>query len=252
MDGLEATRPRPPVLHADCALFLDVDGSLIEFASSPERVIVPAELRWRLRVMSESLDGALALVSGRAVRTIDALFAPLRLPVAGLHGHELRTRDGLQRQASRPASMSAVVADAAALCRRYAGALVEDKGVSIALHWRDAPAAEIPLRAFAEEALARLPGYRLQPGHCVIELLPVGHDKGSAIAALLERAPFHGRHPVFVGDDLTDEPGFREVNARGGTSVLVGTRADSAARYSLSDPASVRAWLDTWPHGESA
>jgi trehalose 6-phosphate phosphatase len=126
MDGLEATRPRPPVLHADCALFLDVDGSLIEFASSPERVIVPADLRWRLRVLSESLDGALALVSGRAVRTIDALFAPLRLPVAGLHGHELRTRDGLQRQGTPPASMPAVVADAAALCRLHAGALVED------------------------------------------------------------------------------------------------------------------------------
>jgi trehalose 6-phosphate phosphatase len=251
MDGLEAIRPRPPVLHADCALFLDVDGSLIDLASHPERVVVPDALRWRLRMLSESLDGALALVSGRAIHTIDALFAPLRLPVAGLHGHELRTRDGLQRQATPPASMSAVVADAAALCRRHAGALVEDKGVSIALHWRNAPTAELPLRAFAEDALARLPGYRLQPGHCVIELLPAGRDKGSAIAALLEHAPFHGRRPVFVGDDLTDEPGFREVNARGGTSVLVGTRADSAARYSLSDPASVRAWLDTLPHGES-
>ena len=104
MDGLEVTRPRPPALHADCALFLDVDGSLIEFASSPERVVVPDALRWRLRMLSESLDGALALVSGRTVRTIDALFAPLRLPVAGLHGHELRTRDGLQRQAAESAA----------------------------------------------------------------------------------------------------------------------------------------------------
>lgn len=252
MDGLEATRPRPPVLHADCALFLDVDGSLIDFASRPDRVIVPDALRVRLHALNASLDGALALVSGRAVRTIDALFAPLRLTVAGLHGHELRTREGLQRQAEAPAIMSSIVADAAALCRRHAGTLVEDKGASIALHWRNAPAAEFPLRAFADDALARLPGYRLQPGHCVIELLPAGRDKGSAIASLLEHAPFRGRQPVFVGDDLTDEPGFREVNARGGTSVLVGTRVDSAARYSLSDPASVRAWLDTLPHGESA
>lgn len=252
MDGLEATRPRPPVLHADCALFLDVDGSLIDFASSPERVVVPAELRWRLHVLSESLEGALALVSGRAVRTIDALFAPLRLTVAGLHGHELRTLDGLQSQAAAPAAMQAIIADADALCRRHAGALVEDKGASIALHWRNAPAAEIALRAFAEDALARLPGYRLQPGHCVVELLPAGRDKGSAIAALLERTPFRGRRPVFVGDDLTDEPGFRVVNARGGTSVLVGARDDSAARYSLPDPASVRAWLGTLPNGGSA
>ena len=245
MDGLDQTRPLPPVLRADCALFLDIDGTLIEFAPTPERVIVPDSLRCSLYWLSESLDGALALVSGRAVHTIDALFAPLRLPVAGLHGQELRTLDGLQSQASTPDALRAVAADALALCHRHAGALVEDKGASIALHWRNAPAAEPVLRAFAEEALARLPGYRLQPGRCVIELLPAGRDKGGAIAELLGHAPFHGRHPVFVGDDLTDEPGFREVNARDGTSVLVGTRAGSAARYSLPDPASVRAWLGT-------
>lgn len=252
MDGLDRTRPLPPVLRADCALFLDVDGTLIEFAPTPERVIVPDSLRCSLYWLNESLDGALALVSGRAVHTIDALFAPLRLAAAGLHGHELRTRDGLQSQAPAPAAMRAIVADAVALCRGHAGALVEDKGVSIALHWRNAPAAELPLRAFAENALARMPGYRLQPGHCVIELLPAGRDKGSAIAALLERTPFHGRHPIFVGDDLTDEPGFREINARGGTSVLVGEREDSAARYSLPDPASVRAWLGTLQNKGSA
>lgn len=252
MDALDATRLRPPALHVDCALFLDVDGSLVEFASRPERVVVPAALRSTLSQLSASLDGALALVSGRAVHAIDALFAPLRLPVAGLHGHALRTADGVLRQAAPLAAMPAVVADAAMFCRRYAGALVEDKGVSIALHWRNAPAAEMPLRRFAEDALARLPGYRLQPGHCVIELLPAGGDKGSAIAALLEQPPFRDRRPVFVGDDLTDEPGFREVNARGGISVLVGARGDSAARYALPDPSSVRDWLGSLTNGGAA
>ncbi|MFD0725772.1 trehalose-phosphatase [Lysobacter brunescens] len=252
MDGLDATRPPPPALHRDHALFLDIDGSLVEFASRPESIVVPAALRSTLSRLSEWLDGALALVSGREVHTIDTLFAPLRLPVAALHGHALRTADGVLRQTTPIAAMPAVVADAATLCRQHAGALVEDKGVSIALHWRNTPAAEIPLRAFAEAALARLPGYRLQPGHCVIELVPACADKGSAIAALLEEPPFHGRRPVFVGDDLTDEPGFRTVNARGGISVLVGVRADSAARHALPDPASVRDWLGSLTHGESA
>jgi len=252
MDGLEATRPRPPALHADCALFLDVDGCLLDFASHPERVVVPAELRRRLRVADESLGGALALVSGRTVDALDALFAPLQLPIAGLHGHELRMRDGLRHRAPAAASMpAAVVADAAALCERM-GALLEDKGASLALHWRNAPAAERPLRHFAEDALSRMPGYRLQPGHCVIELLPSGHDKGTAIATLLDQTPFRGRLPVFVGDDFTDEAGFREVNARGGISVLVGSRSGSAARHSLPDPASVRAWLGTLQNGGPA
>lgn len=252
MDGLDATRPRPPALHRDHALFLDIDGSLVEFASRPECVVVPAALRSTLSRLSESLDGALALVSGREVDAIDALFAPLRLPVAALHGHALRTGDGVPRRTMPAAAMPAVVADAAMLCSQYAGTLIEDKGVSVALHWRNAPAAERALRAFAEQALARLPGYRLQPGHCVIELVPACADKGIAIAALLEAPPFRDRRPVFVGDDLTDEPGFREVNARGGISVLVGARDDSAARHALPDPASVRDWLGSLHDGGSA
>lgn len=243
MDGLDSIRPPPLVLRADCALFLDIDGTLIEFASSPERVIVPDALRFRLHRLSTWLEGALALVSGRATRSIDALFDPLSLPVAGLHGHELRIGQHTHRSIEAPPGMAAVIEAARALCDRHPGALIEDKGLTIALHWRNAPEAAPSLHAFAVHALDRLPGYRLQPGHCVIELLPAGRDKGSAIAALLEHPPFRGRQPVFLGDDLTDEPGFLEVNARGGTSVLVGTRADSAARYSLRNPASVHAWL---------
>lgn len=246
MDGLTSFRPRPPAPHGRCALFLDVDGCLIELAPTPERVIVPGELRRSLHLLSTSLDGALALVSGRSLKALDALFWPLKLPAAGLHGNELRTRNGMLRESAPCDAMPRIVADAVSLCMRYPGALAENKGSGIALHWRAAPEAEPALRAFANRALERLPGYRLQPGHCVVELLRGDEDKGTAIAALLEDPPFHGRRPMFAGDDLTDEAGFRVINACGGDSILVGAREDTAARFSLPDPASVRAWLATF------
>ncbi len=252
MDGLTSFRPRPPAPRTGCALFLDVDGSLIEFAPSPERVIVPGELRHMLHLLSGALDGAVALVSGRSVEALDALFWPLKLPTAGLHGNELRTRDGMLRKPSPCAIMPRIVAEAVSLCMRYPGALAENKGSGIALHWRAAPEAETALRAFASAALERLPGYRLQPGHCVVELLRGDQDKGTAIATLLEDPPFRGRHPMFAGDDLTDESGFRIVNALDGTSILVGARDDSAARFSLPDPASVSAWLGAFATEGSA
>lgn len=239
-------RPPPPALHARCALFLDVDGCLLEFAATPDGVVVPDALTRRLAALCEALDGALALVSGRSVEAIDALFRPLHLPVAGVHGNEMRTRDGMRFQAAPGDAMPRLAADAAVLCARWPGALMEDKGSGFALHWRGAPEAEPALRAFADHALDELPGYRLQPGHSVIELVHDARDKGSAILALLDDAPFRDRVPVFAGDDLTDEPGFAAVNTRGGVSILVGARTGSQARWALPDPTAVRAWLDTF------
>ena len=113
----------------------------------------------------------------------------------------------------------------------------------MALHWRARPEAGDALRAYAARAVERLPGYQLQPGDMVVELRPHRADKGTAIAAFLAEAPFRGRQPVFVGDDLTDEYGFRAVNAQQGMGVLVGDRGGSAARYRLPDIAAVHAWL---------
>lgn len=235
-------RLRPPPLPArDWALFLDVDGTLLDLAATPGEVQVPGDLIDDLRRLHEALEGALALVSGRRVEAIDALFAPLRLPAIGLHG--LQRRDGAVVEHEAPHELPAVLAAARALAAKFPGTLVEDKGVTLALHWRNAPAAEEPLHEFASSALIQLPGYRLQPGHDVIELRPDGHDKGDAIVALLSMAPFRDRLPVFIGDDLTDEYGFDAVNARHGLTVLVGSRAPSAAVFALPDPAAVRAWL---------
>jgi trehalose 6-phosphate phosphatase len=237
-------RPRPPAPADDWALFLDVDGCLLDFADAPDAVTVPATLHATLQRLSQRLHGALALVSGRALRRIDELFAPLRLPAAGLHGLERRSTVARLSPPPVPSALAAIHDEARQVAAAWPGTLVEDKGSALGLHWRAEPRAAAALRAFAEAALPRLPGYRLQHGDHVIELRPSSGDKGEAILALLEEAPFRGRKPVFVGDDLTDESGFAVINAHGGLSVLVGQREPSAAHYALRDPAAVRAWLD--------
>jgi trehalose 6-phosphate phosphatase len=237
-------RPRPPAPADDWALFLDVDGCLLDFADAPDAVTVPPALHTSLQRLSQRLQGALALVSGRALVRIDALFAPLRLTAAGLHGLERRSDVARLLAPPVPAALAAVRSEAQQIAAAWPGVLVEDKGSALGLHWRRAPHAADALRAFAEAALPRLPGYRLQHGNHVVELRPALGDKGEAILALLDEPPFRGRRPVFAGDDITDESGFAVVNAHDGLSVLVGDREPSAAHYALRDPAAVRAWLD--------
>jgi trehalose 6-phosphate phosphatase len=236
-------RPRPPAPADDWALFLDVDGCLLDFADAPDAVTVPHALRTTLDGLVQRLHGAVALVSGRSLASIDALFAPMELPASGLHGIEQRSRDRNVAAPTPPPALEAIRTEARQVARQFPGALVEDKGAALALHWRVAPQAAATLRAFADVALPRLPGYCLQHGDSVVELRPAHGDKGSAILALMEQAPFRGHLPVFVGDDLTDESGFAIVNAHGGISVLVGDREPSAAHYGLPDPKAVREWL---------
>jgi len=244
MPATAISLPPPPVPARDWALFLDVDGCLIEFTDVPEDVSVQPGVVDRLLALSGMLDGALALVSGRRIAMLDRMFAPALFPAAGLHGLERRLDAGTVALAGEGgADMRGIVEDARQALAPFPGALVEDKGVALALHWRAAPEAAASAMAFAEGALARLSGYRLQPGDHVVELKPGAADKGTAIAAFLEHAPFRGRMPVFAGDDLTDEHGFDVVNARGGISILVGGRTGSVARHGLADPAAVRDWL---------
>lgn len=234
--------PTPPALHDACALFLDVDGTLSEFGNQPDLVDLPPGALDILGRLSERLGGALALVSGRPLLELDRLFSPRRFPAAGLHGQQFR---GIA--ASQPVrggeALSELRCDAALLARRYPGVLVEDKGANLAIHWRAVPDAADSVRRLIRSHLPRLPGYRLQPGDHVAELMPAEVDKGHAVRTLMAEAPFRGRRPVFVGDDLTDEFGFAAVNARGGWSVQVGTREPSLAVYRLADPTAVYAWL---------
>jgi trehalose 6-phosphate phosphatase len=242
-DSPASNRPPPPLPAADWALFLDVDGCLLEFADTPGGVVVPDGLVDTLAGLARRLDGALALVSGRTLATLDDLFAPLRLPAAGVHGLERRDAAGHVEGPAPPPALQRVAFRAREVAEAHPGALVEPKGAALALHWRAAPAAAKAFERIANDALPTLPGYRLQPGDHVLELRPEGADKGAAIGAFLDAPPFHGRLPVFAGDDLTDEHGFEVVNARGGLSVLVGTRGGSAANHQLPDPPAVLDWL---------
>lgn len=234
----------PPLLDADCALFLDVDGTLIEFAERPEQVRLLPQVREDIGRISDRLHGAVALVSGRPLAQLDALFAPLRLPAAGLHGHQLRNGDLLGTAAEQaPEWLHALHRQAMEYAHARPGVLVEDKGISLALHWRSAPDLGEDVTRFARQHLRQDSGYRLQPGDHVIEFVPADADKGGAVERLMRQPPFAGRRPVYIGDDLTDEFGFAAANRLGGWSVLVGPRTATDARWRLRDPDAVHAWL---------
>jgi trehalose 6-phosphate phosphatase len=233
-----------PQPAADWAYFLDVDGTLLEHAETPDAVRVDADMRALLAALQARAGGALALISGRAVADIDALFEPLRLPVAGQHGVERRDAAGQVHHHAFPLEPVRRAAERiGAFAAAHPGLVFEDKGYNLALHYRLAPQLAEAACALVEGAAAELgEGFELQRGKMVLELKPGGRDKGTAIEEFMAEPPFRGRTPVFVGDDLTDEFGFGVVNRMGGVSVKVG-EGRSAARWRLADAAAVRAWL---------
>jgi trehalose 6-phosphate phosphatase len=237
----------PPRLDPDrSALYLDYDGTLVGIAPTPAEARADAALVALLGALERRLAGALAIVSGRPVADIDGFLAPLRLNVAGLHGLQLRRRDGsLIERAAATASLEAAKLAFGAFVAQAPGTLVEDKRLSVALHFRGAPAVADAATALAARLAAASGGeLRLQQGKMVVELLPAGRDKGRAIEDLLALPDFARRRPVFVGDDVTDEAGFRVINERGGISVRVGTaEQDSVAAWRLAGVDSLRRWL---------
>jgi trehalose 6-phosphate phosphatase len=227
------------------ALFLDVDGTLLEIMRHPDDVRAAPQLKRLLAAVSETLGGALALVSGRSIASLDRIFAPLTVPAAGLHGLERRDADG---RAHYPSGY----ADRIAAARRglldfvqsEPGLLLEDKGAALALHYRNAPAlADECGRRIEIARVAAGEDFHVQHGKMVFELKPSGQDKGTAVQAFMREPPFRGRQPVFIGDDTTDEDGFRAVNALGGLSIRVGAAAGSAARFVATDVAEILDWL---------
>ncbi len=236
---LTAAAPRPSL---DWCLFLDVDGTLIELTDTPLQTQAGEELKDLLRAVSERLGGALALVSGRSIAYLDELFAPLRLPTAGLHGVERRRASGIAQAGPEAALLDGARPALAALVAAHPGTLLEDKGRTVAVHYRLAPQFEPRMREAVAGVVAALgPGYHVQSGNMMLEIKPRGFSKGAAIEDFLREPPFAGRTPVFVGDDLTDLDGFRAVESHGGLSVGVGDRV--AGQFHLHDPPAVRAWL---------
>jgi trehalose 6-phosphate phosphatase len=235
----------PPGLPPSASLFLDFDGTLVPLAPRPQDVAVAAWVVPTLRTLAQRLDGALAVVSGRPLSAIDAFLQPLVLAGAGCHGAERRNAGGRieLHEAEPPAG---VVACARELSARFSGLLLEAKPSGLALHFRANPAVgamcrELLAQALAESADAALT-WELLNGHCVCELKQRAVSKAGAVRSCLAEAPFSGRLPVFVGDDVTDEDGIRAVQAAGGFGIRVGP-GDSQARYRLIDTDAVAGWL---------
>lgn len=226
-----------------CAYFLDADGTLLDIMPHPEDVVADETLRTLLAGLVGAARGALALVTGRAIKDIDRIFAPLIFPVAGLHGAEIRFPDRSRGNSPNDGAMDGVRQPLADFMAAHPGLRLEDKGAALAVHFRQAPDLADEVLEFLR-LLAQQTGLAVQEGKMVAELKQAHYDKGNGIAALLANPPFLGRKPVFIGDDLTDESGFVFVNAQGGVSVRVGpTGIASDAHYRLTDPASVQAEL---------
>jgi trehalose 6-phosphate phosphatase len=237
----------PPPLDLQSALFLDVDGTLVDIVACPELVRVPPGLPQLLIRRTAERDGALALISGRPLAELDRLLHPWHGAAAGLHGIERRRADGtLDHIPDRPgeAALDCIRPKLAALAADGSGLLLEDKGRTIALHYRAVPAREAEILAYAE-AIRDETGEALRviAGKMVVEFQPQGANKGRAIAAFMAEPPFFGRRPVFVGDDTTDEDGFVEIGRRGGIAVRVGCSRETAANYGLPSVGRVLAWL---------
>lgn len=238
--------PPPPLPDAGArwAILLDVDGTLLDFADDPLAVRPDTALLGLLHALHRKLDGALALVSGRKLADLDRMFGASHWAGAGLHGLQLRHADGSRRDVVVAPAHQARMHDVAhTLAARFDGVQLEDKHMAVALHCRRAPALLPALREAATAAMTHLPGYELQPGNLVLEFKPAGMDKGRAVLELLQRAPFAGRRPVYLGDDLTDEHAFARINAQGGLSVRIGMREPSLAAFTLPGPAAAEAWL---------
>ncbi len=236
-------RPPPPPLGTDCALFLDIDGTLAELAELPDAVHIDHEIAAALPRIANELGGAVALVTGRAITNADRLFPGLRLPIAGQHGSERRDAAGaIHLHAPRKDTQARLRKLLKKLARRHPQLLLEDKGAAMALHFRAAPELEPIVERTLRKSIKHAPGYELQPGKMLVEVRPEGRDKGTAIDDFMGEEPFAGRLPVFVGDDLTDEHGFAVVERLGGWTVKVGP-GRTAARFRLPDAAAVQRWL---------
>ena len=227
------------------AVLLDVDGTLLDIAPTPREVVVPRELPETLARVSDRLGGALALVSGRPIYEIDEFFAPLRLPTIGGHGAEMRPVAGGVTISGRSTPLDPIfrqrLKDIAA---NHPGVLVEDKGYSIALHYRQVPKQGLALVHDVKHAYQRWgdQSFELLAGKAVLEIKYAAFNKGSAVRDLMTYPPFKGRAPIFVGDDRTDEDAFKVMPEFNGQSMSVGRKLPGIEKY-FECPADVRRWL---------
>jgi trehalose 6-phosphate phosphatase len=242
--GVDTNATLPTSNLAACAILLDIDGTIVDFAPTPQQVSVSPELRRTLSRLQQVTHGALALVSGRKLSEIDLLFAPLSLAAIGGHGAEIRPVPGAAAQARASALSKELKQQLVALAGLGTGILVEDKGYSLALHYRLAPKLGPALHAGVTKICALAPPGTVEvlPGKAVVEVKPAQVSKALAVRELMTLAPFARRLPVFVGDDVTDEPVFGVISDFGGVGFSVG-RIIPGANGHFEKPENVRAWL---------
>jgi trehalose 6-phosphate phosphatase len=244
--------PLPSANLRDIAVLLDIDGTILDIAPTPGAVIVPASLRQVLTRLSRETGGALALVSGRPLGDIDLLFAPLRLPAIGGHGAEIRPspHDGPETEHVHQLD-GGLRNRLAELAVGAPGVLVEDKGYSLAVHYRLAPEQEGRVKQAVAAIRADWPQEPIEvlPGKSVVEIKPAGFHKGAAIRELMRHKPFAGRRPVFVGDDTTDESAFAVMPEFNGVGFSVGREVPGTA-HCFAAPSDVRRWLERLSDGD--
>lgn len=224
------------------ALFLDIDGTLIDLATTPDEIVVPQDLPADLDRLSKRLSGALALVTGRALPYADGLFSPFRFPVAGLHGAERRPASGSVERVEPAADFDGLKQALTRDAMQWPGILIEDKGLAVAAHYRQAPEYQQPVEAVMQRYVERAgPDFTLQRGKMVLEIRPARASKGEALKAFMAEPQFAGRLPIAIGDDVTDEAMFKTVNALGGFSIRIAeTLSGTEAKAILPSAAKLR------------
>jgi trehalose 6-phosphate phosphatase len=238
--------PRSLVPHlSETAVLLDIDGTLLDLAPTPREVWVPPGLAKTLNRLIERTNGALALVSGRSLNDIDLIFAPAQFPAVGGHGAEMRiTGDGEAVAGHAPPMDKELKRRLAAIAKLSPGILLEDKGYSLALHYRLAPHAEKAIYEAVSLIRADLPNAPMEvmPGKCVCEIKHSGFTKATGVRELMTYEPFKGRRPFFIGDDVTDESVFAIMPDLDGLAFSVGRRAKGVAGH-FDAPSDVREFL---------
>jgi trehalose 6-phosphate phosphatase len=239
------TLPLPPVPDPNWAWFFDIDGTLIELAQEPASLKIKHRLPEILAALQRQLGGALALVSGRSIENILQLIAPFRLPLAGCHGIERRLADGRILRPEPSPDMDRARRIFSDFTKAHDGLFLEDKGLTLALHFRQAPHLEADCQAVAEQAAVG--DLNWFPGKMVFEVMARNYTKGSAVEAFMAEEPFRGRKPVFIGDDLPDEDGFETVRRLGGLGILIGPMRSTKAQFRLDSVSALHAWLAKLP-----
>lgn len=233
--------PPPINLLCDASLFLDFDGTIVNIAPRPDAVRVSSELIGLLSQLRQRLDGRVAILTGRASAEVDHLLDPVAIAVGG-HGLETHIGSKPGSAVSRPDILDSVVSELRHLEGEYPGVFVEDKPLGVALHYRQAPEAEDACRLAVCKA-AKRSGLEVQPGKMVFELKPYGANKGDALREMMAEQPFAGTLPIFLGDDLTDEPAFEAAQDMGGAGIIVGDRAPTSARFRVASVDEALEWL---------